>query len=459
MKRRDALRNLSCGTLAGAGLLTARSPLAAVFAQEKPVSLRGVPVPKITDIQTVLTAPNRIRLVLVKVQTSEPGLYGWGCATFTQRALVVKTAIDDYLRPFLIGRRVDEIEDIFQSSYVSSYWRNGGVLFNAMSGVDIALWDILGKRANMPLYQLLGGKVRHGADCYYHASGRDFAEVEENVRKGMSLGFRYVRIQGGVPGLSTYGARSTDGPAAAAAPAAEAIGPTNPRSIWESAPYVRMLPKLFEHVRTKVGDEVELLHDVHERVQLNEAINLCKALEPYRLFFLEDPFPPEDNEWFRQLRQQTSIPIAMGELFNTVQEYLPLISNRLIDFIRIHISQIGGLSPARKVAALSEFFGVRTAWHGPGDASPVAHAAQLALELATYNFGIHEGGNFPQETRDVFRGAPVQKDGYMIASDAPGHGVDVDEKLAAKFPFPPGPPNFDYSWGTTRRRDGTVIRP
>jgi mannonate dehydratase len=458
MKRRDALRTLAGSTL-GAGLLSARSPFSEVWAQEKPASLRGLPAPKITDIQTVLTAPNRIRLVLVKVVTSEPGLYGWGCATFTQRALVVKTAIDDYLKPFLIGRRVDEIEDIHQSSYVSSYWRNGPVLFNAMSGVDIALWDILGKRANLPLYQLLGGKVRHGADCYYHASGRDFQEVEDNVRKGMSLGFRYVRIQGGVPGLSTYGARSTDASAAAAPQSADAIGPTNPRAIWESAPYVRMLPKLFEHVRSKAGEEVELLHDVHERVQLNEAINLCKALEPYRLFFLEDPFPPEDNEWFRQLRQHTSIPLAMGELFNTVQEYLPLISNRLIDFIRIHISQIGGLSPARKVAALSEFFGVRTAWHGPGDASPVAHAAQLALELASYNFGIHEGGNFPPETRDVFRGAPVQKDGYMIASDAPGHGVDVDEKLAAKFPFPPGPPNFDYSWGTTRRKDGTVIRP
>ena len=459
MKRRDALHRLSRGTLLGAGLLTARSPVAAVFAQEKPVSLRGLTTPKITDIQTILTAPNRIRLVLVKVLTNEPGLYGWGCATFTQRALVVKTAIDEYLKPFLIGRRVDEIEDIYQSSYVSSYWRNGPVLFNAISGVDMALWDILGKRANLPLYQLLGGKVRHGADCYYHASGRDFQEVEDNVRKGVSLGFRYVRIQGGVPGLSTYGARSADASQPAGPQASDAIGPTNPRAIWESAPYVRMLPKLFEHIRSKVGDEVELLHDVHERVQLNEAINLCKALEPYRLFFLEDPFPPEDNEWFRQLRQHTSIPIAMGELFNTVQEYLPLISNRLIDFIRIHISQIGGLSPARKVAALSEFFGVRTAWHGPGDASPVAHAAQLALELSTYNFGIHEGGNFPTETRDVFRGAPVQKDGYMIASDAPGHGVDVDEKLAAKFPFPPGPPNFDYSWGTTRRKDGTIIRP
>jgi mannonate dehydratase len=456
---------MSAGTVAAAGmglLGTGRAGAqqAATPAPTPPAvpAPRGLPVIRIKDVQTILTAPNRIRLVVVKVVTDQPGLYGWGCATFTQRALVVQTAVDQYLKPFLIGRRVDEIEDIWQSSYVSSYWRNGGVLFNAMSGVDMALWDILGKRANLPLYQLLGGKVRHGADCYYHASGRDFQEVEDAARRGIELGFRHVRIQGGVPGLATYGAARSAGGDASAAPA-EPIGPTAPRDVWESAPYARMLPKLFEHIRTKLGDEVQLLHDVHERVQLNEAINLCKALEPYKLFFLEDPFPPEDNAWFRQLRQHTSIPIAMGELFNTVQEYLPLVSERLIDFIRIHISQIGGLSPARKCAALCEYFGVRTAWHGPGDASPVAHAAQLALELSTYNFGIHEGGNFPDATREVFKGAPVQKNGYMLANDSPGHGVDVDEKLAAKFPFPAGPPNFDYSWGTTRRKDGTVIRP
>jgi mannonate dehydratase len=220
-----------------------------------------------------------------------------------------------------------------------------------------------------------------------------------------------------------------------------------------------MLPKFFEHLRTKLGDEVELLHDVHERVTLNQGINLCKSLEPYRLFFLEDPFPPEENDHFRLLRQQTSIPIAMGELFNTQHEYVPLIKDRLIDFIRIHISQIGGLSPARKVAALCEFFGVRTAWHGPGDASPVAHAAQLALELASYNFGVHEGSSFPKETQEVFVGCPEVKNGYMLAQEKPGLGIEVDEKLAAKFPIPDGPPNFDYSWGTTRRKDGTVIRP
>jgi mannonate dehydratase len=460
MHRREALRSLSL--VGGGSLLGGRDAMAETLAGPTEARYRqavtGTAPVRIRDIKTILTAPNRIRLVVVKVETTEPGLHGWGCATFTQRALVVETAIEKYLKPFLIGRDVHEIEDIWQSSYMSSYWRNGPVLFNAMSGVDIALWDIKAKRAGMPLYQLLGGKVRHGADCYFHASGGSFEEVADRARAAMERGFRHVRVQVGVAGYASYGARSTAQPPATAG-ADEVVGPTNPRAIWESAPYVRMLPKFFEYLRTTLGDEVELLHDVHERVTLNQAINLCRSLEPYRLYFLEDPFPPEDNDHFRLLRQQTSIPIAMGELFNTQHEYLPLIKDRLIDFIRIHISQIGGLSPARKVAALSEYFGVRTAWHGPGDASPVAHAAQLALELASYNFGIHEGGGFPKETQEVFVGCPVVENGYMLAQERPGLGIEVDEKLAAKFPIPDGPPNFDYSWGTTRRRDGTVIRP
>ncbi|MEO6725243.1 MAG: enolase C-terminal domain-like protein [Blastocatellia bacterium] len=458
MKRRDVLRSLSLA--GGASLLAAKDAMAEKFAPSPAYTqaVKGTGPVKIKDIKVIMTAPDRIRLVVVKIETSEPGLYGVGCATFTQRALVVATAIEQYLKPFLIGRNVDEIEDIWQSSYVSSYWRNGPALFNAMSGVDMALWDIKGKRANMPVYQLLGGKVRLGADCYFHASGSDFAEVEDSARKAMERGFRHVRVQVATKGYAGYGARGTAG-AGAQNRSGDAIGPTNPKDIWESAPYVQMVPKLFEHLRVKLGNEVELLHDVHERVTLNQAINLCKSLEPYRLFFLEDPLPPEENDHFRLLRQQSSIPIAMGELFNTQHEYVPLIKERLIDFIRIHISQIGGLSPARKVQTLSEFFGVRTAWHGPGDASPIAHAAQLALELSSYNFGVHEGGGFPEKTQEVFPGCPEVKNGYMYAQEKPGLGIDIDEKLAAKFPFPDGPPNFDYTWGTTRRRDGTVIRP
>src|SRR5262245_244777 len=218
MNRRDALGTISLG---GASIIAGVHP---GYTQ----AVAGVAPIKIRDIKTILTAPNRIRLVVVKVETSEPGLVGWGCATFTQRALVVETAIDKYLKPFLIGRNVDEIEDIWQSSYMSSYWRNGGILFNAMSGVDIALWDIKGKRAGMPLYQLLGGKVRQGADCYFHASGSSFTEVEENGRRAMEQGFRHVRVQVSTPGYAGYGARTTAQPPAGAAAAAEGDGPTNP---------------------------------------------------------------------------------------------------------------------------------------------------------------------------------------------------------------------------------------
>ena len=462
MNRRNLLQSLSLA--GGASLLGSKEALAEALAPKpNPAftqAMKGLPPLKITNIKTIMTAPNRIRLVVVKVETSEPGLVGWGCATFTQRALVVKTAIDEYLAPFLKGRNVDEIEDIWQSSYMSSYWRNGPVLFNAMSGVDIALWDIKGKRANMPIYQLLGGKVRKGADCYFHASGRDLQELGDRAKAAMEQGFRHVRIQAGVEGLATYGAGgggTTNITTPGAAP--EAIGPTNPKAIWESAKYARQVPKMFEEMRKQLGDEVELLHDVHERVTLQQGIQICKDVEKFRPFFIEDPFPPEENEHFRLLRQQCNTPIAMGELFNTQHEYLPLIKDRLIDFIRIHISQIGGLSPAKKVANLSEYFGVRSAWHGPGDASPLAHAAQLAIELSSYNFGVHEGSGFPKETQEVFAGCPEVKDGYMMANEKPGLGIDFNEALAAKFPLPPGPPNFDYSWGTTRRRDGTVIRP
>jgi mannonate dehydratase len=455
MDRRELLRWLPAGAILGGSLAGARSaPGAQTPDPEKPAAPRGLPPLKIRDVATILTAPNKVRLVVVKVTTSEPGLYGLGCATFTQRAYAVQTAVEKYLKPFLIGRDPDEIEDIWQSSYVSSYWRNGPVLFNAMSGVDMALWDIKGKRAGMPVYQLLGGKCRFAADLYVHVRGRDHKEVEDGVRSAMEKGFRHVRVQVAIPGMATYGtAPALDEPRDP--PLSE---PTAPKYVWEPGRYVRAIPRLFEHLRTTVGDEVELLHDVHERIAPSQAIALCKELEKYRLFFLEYPLSPEDKDHFRHLRQQTSTPLAMGELFNTQQEYLPLIAERLIDFIRIHISQIGGLSMARKVAALCEFFGVRTAWHGPGDVSPVGHAAGLHLELATYNFGIHEGHQFGPNEREVFPGCPEVKDGYLYANSSPGLGIDVDEKQAARFPFPDGP-SFDHRWGSTRRRDGTVIRP
>ena len=223
----------------------------------------------------------------------------------------------------------------------------------------------------------------------------------------------------------------------------------------EPGPYVRATVKMFEHIRKACGDEIELLHDIHERIPPIQAINLIKQLEQYHPFFIEDSFAPEDNGYFRLLRQQTSVPIAMGELFNNPHEWTGLISERLIDFIRVHISQIGGLSVARKIAALCEWFNVRTAWHGPGDVSPVGHAANAHLDLAVSNFGIQEGVRFNDKTREVFPGSPTVKNGYMYVHEAPGFGVDIDEKLAAKFPLPDHP---GY-WSPVRRSDGTAVRP
>ena len=364
-----------------------------------------------------------------------------GCASFTQRPLAVVSAIQDYLEPFLIGRDPNDIEDIYQSAYVSSYWRGGPVLNNALSGVDQALWDIKGKRAGMPVYQLLGGKTRTAAPLYAHASGRDVHEVEDAARAFMEQGYRFVRCQVAVPGYSTYGSGRG----------------SKEHQPWEPGPYCRIVPRLFEHLRRALGDEVELLHDVHERVHPIQVIQLARDLEPYKLFFLEDPLAPEDNEWFKIMRQQTSIPIAMGELFVNQQEYVPLIKERLIDFIRVHISDIGGLSMARKLAALCEFFGVRTAWHGPGDVSPVGHAANLQLDLACPNFGIQEQHMFNDASREVFPGTPEVRDGMLWSNERPGLGIDINEALAARYPFPDDPLNG--AWPEIRQLDGTVMRP
>jgi len=414
------------------------------------IERRGLPPLQITDVKAICTAPDGIRLVGVKVETSEAGLYGLGCATFTQRPHAVVSAIEDYLKPLLIGKDPDDIEDIYQTSFLSSYWRSGPVLNNALSGVDQALWDIKGKRANMPVYQLLGGKCRDRVPLYAHAWGRDFQELEENVRRAMEQGYRAIRCQVAVPGMSTYGAGRGQ------AAGRDTVG-DHSRPPWEPTAYCRLVPRLFEHLRSRLGDEIELLHDVHERIPPIQAVQLAKDLEPYHLFFLEDALAPEDIEYFRMIRAQCATPLAMGELFVNQAEYVPLVRDRLIDFIRVHISALGGLSMARKLAAFCEFFGVRTAWHGPGDVSPVGHAANMHLDLACWNFGIQEQHVFGANTQEVFPGCPEIREGYMWPSDRPGLGVEINEELAARFPFPERP--YNGSWPPIRRLDGTVVRP
>ncbi len=444
MNRRNLIKGVGLGIATGTLGIASRSDEAVASTYTK--ATKGLPRLKITDVKSILTAPQGIRLCVVKVETSEPGLYGLGCATFNQRPLPVAVAVDKYLNPFATGRDADNIEDMWQNAYTSSYWRNGPVLNNALSGLDQALWDIKGKRANMPVFQLLGGKCRFAVDCYTHCSGRDLKQIEASVRRGIERGFRHIRIQRGGYGSSHLSKEAHFKEAGFALPS---------DSTMDVRPYVEGTVEMFEHVRSTFGAEVELLHDIHERIPPIEAVNLIKRLEPYRPFFIEDPFAPEDNGYFKLLRRQTSVPIAMGELFNNPHEWTSLVSERLIDFIRVHISQVGGLSVARKIATLCEWFNVRTAWHGPGDVSPVGHAANAHLDLAIANFGIQESVSFSSKTQDVFSGCPTVKDGYMHVNEAPGFGVDIDEKLAAKFPLPEHP---GY-WNPVRRSDGTAVRP
>lgn len=412
---------------------------------------------KIRGIKVICTAPEGINLVAVKVETDQPGLYGLGCGTFAYRHLTVKHLIETYLEPLLVGRDVEKIEENWQLMHQNGYWRNGPVENNAISGVDMALWDIKGKMAGMPLYQLFGGKVREAVPVYRHADGRDLSELCENIQRFQEMGITTIRCQCGGYSGESYGSTPSTAPKGAL-----------PGVYLDSQKYIRDTVKLFEGIRSRLGEEIQLVHDVHERIAPVEAIQLAKALEPYHLFFLEDPVPLEQTQWLRRLRQQSFIPVAQGELFNNSAEWKTLIAEHLIDFIRVHLSQIGGITPARKLQIFAEQFGVRTAWHGPGDMSPMAHAANVHIDLAAPNFGVQEWSgieppNFViQKLRnqhgallEVFDGLPEFKDGYVYANDRPGLGVDINEKEAEKYPCT----TEVTTWTQTRRRDGALQTP
>ncbi len=398
----------------------------------------------IADVRVFCTQPTspNARLVIVKVLTSEPGLYGLGCATFTQRYRAVQAAIQHHLGPRVVGRDPRRIEDLWHTMMVSGYWRNGPVLNNAVSGIDMALWDIKGKLAGMPCYELWGGRCRPGAASYAHADGRGPEEVADNVRRLMAEGYRHVRCQlGGYAGVEADSVRRPQG-----AP---------PGAYYDPKEKLRRVPALFEYLRSELGDEVELLHDVHERLAPIDAVRLAKDLEPYRLFFLEDVLAPEDQEWLTMLRAQTSTPIAMGELFSNPQEIVPFVTRRLFDYLRAHLSQIGGITPALKLAHLCAAFGVRTAWHGPGDVSPVGMAANVHLDVALHNFGIQEGGRRTDAEREIFPGTPELRDGMLYPNEEPGLGMEFDEDAAARFPCDDSEPG----WTEARLPDGTIHRP
>jgi mannonate dehydratase len=401
----------------------------------KPVTIQDV---KVFLVQT--HGPGT-RFIIVKILTSEPGLYGLGCATFTQRYHAVQAALEYHVKPFVLGKDVSRIEELFQMNMVQSYWRNGPVLNNAISGIDQALWDIKGKMAGMPVYDLLGGKCREAAAVYAHADGRDPQEVLDNVHKFQEQGYRYIRIQ-----MGGYGGKIDVLPRPEGSPAGHYYDPRG---------YCRNMLKMIDYVRSQVSEEVELLHDVHERLSPIDTVQFAKDVEPFKLFFLEDSLAPEDIEWFRAIRQQCATPLAMGELFNNPREWRLLIEERLIDFIRMHVSQMGGITPARSAALHAQVYGIRTAWHGPGDTSPVGHAANLHLDLWAPNFGIQEWARFDSLVYDMFPGLPVVKNGYMYPNDKPGLGIDLDEKLAARYPCV----DEVDEWTQTRLPDGGPARP
>jgi mannonate dehydratase len=417
-------------------------------------ALRGMPAPKIKDVSVIATAPAGVRLVVVKIQTDQDGLYGYGCATFTQRAELVVDAVNRYLKPLLLGRPTNNITDLWEAMYNSSYWRNGPVLNNAISGVDQALWDIKGRQANMPVYELLGGKSRRAAMIYSHAAGAEISQTIDQAKKLMSQGIKVVRLQVGVPGQAAYGAgRPRENQNQAAAPS-----PSD--AVFEPEPYVRRTLQLFQAAREALGPEIELLHDVHERVPPRLAVQFAKDMEQFRLFYLEDPLSPENIAYFKQIRANCTTPLAMGELLNNPHEWQELIEQSVIDYIRLHVSQAGGLTPVLKIAALADAFQVKTAWHGPGDVSPIGHCANVTLDVVCTNFGIQEWTFANDHINEVFDGYPVVKDGYVYANEKPGWGVEINEKAAAKYPFgsEKGPwSRYNGGWGVVRRDDGAVI--
>jgi mannonate dehydratase len=403
---------------------------------------------KITGVKVIRTRAAG-NWVVVKVLTDQPGLYGIGSAHDHNPTGAVVAAIEQWFAPRLIGRDASQIEDIWQSTYTSGYWRTGPIHNVALGGIDVALWDIKGKEAGMPVYQLLGGACRMAVPCYAHAVGRDLQALEDDIRRYMEEGWTVIRCQ-----LGAYGGGGF-------IPAEEALRPTNAppaRQVFDDELYVDTIVKMFEHLRARLGMAVKLTHDVHEHLRPTNAVLLAKLLEPYRLFFLEDALPPEQVAWYRQIRQQCATPQAIGELFTNVHEWLPLISERLIDYIRCRVSKVGGITPAQKIAHLCEWYGVQTAWQEGGNTDPVNLTAAMHLDMASWNFGIQEENWFSEAELEAFPGHPVLERGHLYPNDRPGLGIDVDEEKAARLLDPERVARPRYV-AEDRRADGSVVRP
>jgi mannonate dehydratase len=398
---------------------------------------------KIVNAKVIVCSPGR-NFVTLKIET-EGGLYGLGDATLNGRELAVASYLTDHLIPLLIGRDARRIEDIWHYLYKGAYWRRGPVTMTAIAAVDTALWDIKGKDLGVPVYQLLGGQARDDVMVYGHANGETIEETVAAAAEYVRMGYKAVRLQCGVPGVpNAYGiarGKLHYEPAEKGKPL---------ETFFSTEKYLNVVPSLFQRARSELGPDLHLLHDVHHRLTPIEAARLGKELEPHHLFWLEDPVPAELQDSFRLIRQHTTTPLAVGEVFASIHDCQQLMEEQLIDYIRTTVVHAGGITHLQRIAHLAELHNVRTGSHGATDLSPVCMAAALHFDLAVHNFGIQEYMRHSDETDRVFPHAYKFADGALHPGEAPGLGVDIDEALAAKHQYDPA------YLPTARRLDGTV---
>jgi mannonate dehydratase len=424
------------------------APVAA--AQETAKRLSGYPPLTIKDVQVISTsAGGNYRWVFLKILTSEPGLYGIGSANDQYQVKAVIAALEEHLKPWLIGKDPDRIEDLWQSAQMRTYWRNGPVNNNVLSAMDMALWDIKGKRAGMPVYEMLGGKAHDAVAVYDHQGGLTKEACLESLQKSLESGYRHVRIQFGEGGYGGGGF----------IPAGQGNRAENGYrgKAFDEEQYVDAIPPVFEYLRAKAGFGPKLLHDVHSHLSGMNAVELARRLQPSQMYFVEDILPPEQIAWYRNIRQICTTPQAVGEVFTHPYEYLPLITERLIDFVRCRVAATGGITPQKKIATLCETFGVRTAFQEGGENDPVNQMASYHVDLSSTAFGIQEENHFPQIVHDMFPGMAEIRRGYLYGSGKPGLGLDLDTDLAAKHPLREMRNGGAYQ--TDRTLDGTVTKP